>query len=60
MTTDNTASEKACLDAIRYHRERYEAAIKPYVDCLVRLNSLRPPPPIVLTIEQAKQLGLIP
>jgi hypothetical protein len=39
--------ERNIHDAIRFHREAYEKAIKPLVDQLVQLQSLRPPPIIV-------------
>jgi hypothetical protein len=34
--------ERNVHDAIRFHREQYEQAIKPLIDHLVRIQSLRP------------------
>lgn len=34
--------ERQIHEVIRHHREAYEHAIKPYIDQLVRIQSLRP------------------
>lgn len=34
--------ERRIHEAIRFHREQYEKAIKPYIDQLVAIQSLRP------------------
>lgn len=34
--------ERQIHDAIRFHREAYEQAIKPLIDRLVQIQSLRP------------------
>lgn len=59
-TSEDTldAEERYHPEAIHALRLQYEAAIKPYVDRLVYLRSIRPYPPIVITLEQAKAAGI--
>jgi hypothetical protein len=52
------AEERYHLERIHDLRLQYEAAIKPYVDRLVYLRSIRPQPPIFITLEQAKAAGI--
>lgn len=42
----------------RLQRE-YQAAAKPFIDRLVAIEMLRPPPPIFITKEQAEALGFL-
>lgn len=59
-TDDDTlvAEERYHLETIHALRLQYEAAIKPHVDRLVYLRSIRPQPPIVITLEQAQAAGI--
>ena len=52
------AEERYHLEAIHALRLQYEAAIKPYVDRLVCLRSIRPQTPFVITVEQARAAGI--
>lgn len=60
VTTEDTlaAEERHHLEAIHALRLQYEAAIKPYVERLVYLRSIRPHPPIFITLEQAEAAGI--
>ena len=51
--------ERFLVGEIDRIQEQYQRAIKPYVDRLVQLRSLRPMPPIIIPIEQARALGII-
>ena len=54
-----SADEEALLiDVLNQLQESYNRAAKPYVDRLVVLRSLRPMPPMLVTYEQAKALGI--
>jgi hypothetical protein len=52
------AEERYHLERIHELRLAYEAAIKPYVDRVVYLRSIRPQPPIFITLEQAQAAGI--
>jgi hypothetical protein len=52
------AEERYHLERIHELRLQYEAAIKPYVDRLVYLRSIRPQVPFVITVEQARAAGI--
>lgn len=53
------AEERYCREMIALLKESYERAAKPYVDRLVKLNSIKPPMPICMSFEDAKAIGLI-
>lgn len=59
-TSEETLDVEECymLERIRELRLQYEAAIKPYVDRLVYLRSIRPQPPISIALEQAEAAGI--
>ncbi len=67
MTTDkndlldsfNYEEERYLFEQIRMIQESYTKMIQPYVDRLARLQSLRPLPPTIVTLEQAQAMGLI-
>ncbi len=50
MTIDE--QEQYLIEAIDSLRRGYEAATRPYIDRLVMLRSLRPAPPIWITIDK--------
>jgi hypothetical protein len=52
--------ERQIHDAIRFHRDQYEKAIKPLVDQLVQIQSLRPPRPMILSLDQIASLEIRP
>jgi len=55
---DMDEQERLLVGMIRDIQEQYHRAAKPYVDRLMYLRSLRPMPPMIITIQQAKDLGL--
>lgn len=52
--------ERFLIGEIQKIQEAYQLAAKPYIDRLMYLRSLRPMPPMFITVEQAKEFGLIP
>lgn len=50
--------ERYLIEQIEFIRREYEKAAKPYFDRLIHIRSLRPKPRIILTMEQAKGLGI--
>ena len=52
--------ERYLVGEIQRIQEAYQLAAKPYIDRLMHLHSLRPMPPVIITMEQAKAFGLIP
>ena len=40
-------------------QESYEKDAKPFIDRLVAIHSMRKPNPIIITLEQARALGLL-
>jgi hypothetical protein len=54
---EETPEERYLMECIsRLHLE-HEAALKPYIDRLVAIKILQSPPPILVSIEQAKALA---
>lgn len=51
--------ERQIHDAIRFHREAYEKAIKPYIDQLVAIQSLRPRV-LLVSRDQLESYGIAP
>jgi hypothetical protein len=52
------AEEQYLVDAIRVLQRDYEKAAKPYFDRLVQIRSMQPPPPMIISLEQAEAIGL--
>lgn len=50
-----SAEERYCYQALAELRKSYDLAAKPYIDRLVRIQSMRPPPPIMLTLDQTRE-----
>lgn len=66
-STAGLASECSSATEERYLRETlamlhesYAKAAKPYIDRLVAINAMRQPAPMIVTLEQAQALGLMP
>ncbi len=47
-------------DMLATLHKSYMKVAQPYIDKLVEIRSMKQPAPIVVTVEQAKMLGLIP
>jgi hypothetical protein len=56
---DHDHEEECIHDILRHLQDRYQRDAQPWIDMLVRIRSLRPPEPITMTREHAKDLGLI-
>ena len=50
--------EQQIIEMIAMVQRDYQRQIQPYVDRLVLLRSLQPPPPICISLGQAEKLGL--
>lgn len=50
--------ERFLVGMIQSIQEQYQQAAKPYVERLVYLRSLRPMPPMIITAQQAHDMGL--
>ena len=50
--------EQQLLEMIAMIQKDYQKQIEPYIKRLVLIESLKPPPPIFITLEQAMALGL--
>lgn len=57
---DPSEEERDLREILDRLRQEYERRAKPYIDRLAAIESLRPPPRIFMTIEQARALGLLP
>ena len=51
--------ERYLRETLAMLQEDYGKAAKPYIDRLVAIHAMRPPAPMVVTLEQARMLGLI-
>ena len=56
----DAAEERYLRETIAMLQESYAKAAKPYIDRLVAIRATRPPAPMMVTIEQAQALGLMP
>ena len=56
----STAEERYLRETLAMLHESYAKAAKPYFDRLVAINAMRQPPPMIVTLEQARALGLLP
>lgn len=52
--------ERYLRETLAMLHESYAKAAKPYIDRLVAINAMRPPAPMIVTVEQAQALGLMP
>ena len=50
--------EQYCKQSISLLQKEYAVAAKPYIDRLVRIYSLRPSPPMILTNDQFRAIEL--
>jgi len=50
--------ERYLREMLALLQESYAKAAKPYVDRLVELYSRRSPAPIIVTLDQARQMGV--
>jgi len=53
------AEERHLHEMLRMLQESYAKAAKPYIDRLAAIQSARPPPPMLVTREQAEAMGLV-
>jgi hypothetical protein len=64
MRTDDDdpldAERRQLFEYIRQLQLAHQRELKPYVDALVRIESMRVSPRTIVTIEQAKAAGLLP
>ncbi len=56
----DAAEERYLRETLAMLHESYAKAAKPYIDRLVAINAMRPPAPMIVTLEQAQALGLMP
>jgi hypothetical protein len=54
------AEERYLRETLAILQESYAKAAKPYIDRLVAIHAMRPPAPMIVTVEQAQELGLMP
>lgn len=52
------AEEEYLHEAIAALQKQYARAAKPYIDRLVAIQSMKSPPPMFISVEQATLLGL--
>ncbi len=52
------AEERYLQETLAALQESYAKAAKPYLDRLVAIQMMRPPEPMLVTVEQARALGL--
>jgi hypothetical protein len=50
------SEERYCHQVLAELRRSYELQAKPYIDRLVAIQCLRPPPPLVLTLDKCAGL----
>jgi hypothetical protein len=53
----NNNKERYLLDTLAMLQESYAKAAKPYIEQLVFLSSIQPLPPMIITFEQAREMG---
>ena len=58
--TERPLEERYVHEILAKLREDYAKAAQPYFDRLAMIHSLRPMPPLIVTVEQARELGLTP
>jgi hypothetical protein len=56
----NASEERYLHEMIAMLQESYAKAAKPYVDRLAAIYAMRPPAPMIVPVEQAQALGLMP
>ena len=56
----DAAEERYLRETLAILQESYTKAAKPYIDRLVAIHAMRPPAPMLVTVEQAKALGFLP
>lgn len=49
-------TERDCIARLAELDREYRERCKPYVDALVRIRGMRPPPPLIITREQFAEL----
>ena len=54
------SEERYLRETLVMLQESYAQAAEPYIKRLIMITALRPPAPIVIPIEQAQVLGLVP
>ena len=53
------AEERYLREALAILHQSYTKAAKPYMDRLVAIHAIRPPAPMLVSVEQAQALGLL-
>ena len=53
----DNAEERYLRETLAILQESYSKAAKPYIDRLVAIHSMRPPAPMMVTLEQAEAMG---
>lgn len=51
--------ERYLRETLAMLRESYERQAQPYIDRMTKIYAMRPPPPMIVTLEQAQALGLV-
>jgi hypothetical protein len=54
---EETPEERYLMGCISRLQLEHEAALKPYIDRLIAIKVMQSPPPILVSIEQAKALA---
>lgn len=57
---ENDVEERYLREHLARLQESYARAAKPYIDRLAAINAMRQPAPMIVTLEQAQALGLMP
>ncbi len=56
----DAAEERYLRETLAMLQESYAKAAKPYLDRMVEIHAMRPPAPMIVSLEQAQALGWMP
>jgi hypothetical protein len=59
-TAQEKFEEEYLHEIIAMLREQYAKAVQPYIDRLVQIQAMRAPAPMIVSVDQSRQLGLLP
>jgi hypothetical protein len=59
MRQEEYTEDRYLREQLAMLQESYHKAAQPLIDRLVAIECRKPPPPIIMTLEQAQTLGLV-
>jgi hypothetical protein len=59
-TAQEKFEEEYLHEILAMLREQYAKAVQPYIDRLVQIQAMRASAPMIVSVDQARQLGLLP